>query len=271
MYRALLACAGALLASAPAIAADRIEAVAFPAGATTATLKGKVHGYDGVAYTLETREGQTLQLLFAPSNRFCFFNVFASGETQAVHMGAAGSNEFGRTIPAGGTYRAQVYLMRNAARRGDTCRYSLSVEFTGAPGGASAGRLPDRRHGGQGTGGHQEAALPVPAGSHVRPHHGHDPRRGMSLRTPNLRTPNPAGFGSTRRPAYPARGCKPKRGPSGEILPSSSPRAAACGSRVAGSGAGRRCRILPVHRLALAGGAGGRGLPRHLRSGDAGP
>ena len=79
MYRTLLACAGALLASAPAIAADRIEAVAFPAGATTATLKGKVHGYDGVAYTLETREGQTLQLLFAPSNRFCFFSVFAPG------------------------------------------------------------------------------------------------------------------------------------------------------------------------------------------------
>lgn len=139
MYRTLLACAGALLASAPAIAADRIEAVAFPAGATTATLKGKVHGYDGVAYTLETREGQTLQLLFAPSNRFCFFNVFAPGDAQAVHMGAAGSNEFGRTIQAGGTYRAQAYLMRNAARRGDTCRYSLSVELSGAPGGASAG------------------------------------------------------------------------------------------------------------------------------------
>jgi hypothetical protein len=29
--------------------------------------------------------------------------------------------------------------MRNAARRHETCRYSLSIELTGAPGGVSAG------------------------------------------------------------------------------------------------------------------------------------
>jgi hypothetical protein len=80
-----------------------------------------------------------MQTLFSPSNRSCYFNVFEPGTQEAAHIGSTSGNEFGKTLTNSGAYRAQVYLMRNAARRGETCRYSLSIELTGAPGGVSAG------------------------------------------------------------------------------------------------------------------------------------
>jgi hypothetical protein len=120
-------------------AADRTVVVKFPKGAMVTTLKGAVKGYDGVAYQIEAGAGQTMQLLFAPRNSSCYFNVFEPGASEAAHIGSTVGNEFGANPTKPGTYKAVVYLMRNAARRNETCRYQLSVEITGAPGGVSAG------------------------------------------------------------------------------------------------------------------------------------
>jgi hypothetical protein len=100
---------------------------------------GKISGRDGVNHLIEAGAGQTMQVLFAPSNRSCYMNVFAPGATQAAHIGSTSGNEFGVERTIAGTYRVQVYLMRNAARRNETCRYKLSIELTGARGGISAG------------------------------------------------------------------------------------------------------------------------------------
>lgn len=122
-----------------AIAADRVETVRFPAGATATVVKGRITGRDGVDYRIDARAGQVAQLLFSPDNRGCHFNVFEPGSDTAAHIGSIAGNEFGRNLSKDGVYRVQVYLVRSVARRGETCRYELSVEITGTPGGAGAG------------------------------------------------------------------------------------------------------------------------------------
>ena len=134
-----IAIAAALLAP-PALAQQRTTSVTFAPGATAANVKGSIRGDAGVDYTIQTAAGQTMQLLFAPRNPSCYFNVYAPGDKDsAVHIGSTSGNEFGVYPTAVGVYTARVYLMRNAARRNETCAYTLSVEITGAPGGVSAG------------------------------------------------------------------------------------------------------------------------------------
>lgn len=138
--RLVIAMTTLAMASGPsAFAQDRTVPVRFKPATTAATVKGTVRGQQGINYTFETAAGQRLQLLFTPSNRSCTVNVYAPGADEAVHIGAVAGNAFGQTATRAGTYRAQVSLMRNAARRNETCRHTLSIEITGRRGGSRAG------------------------------------------------------------------------------------------------------------------------------------
>lgn len=115
------------------------QQVTFASGSTSKEIRGTLRGSADANLLLRTAPGQVMQVLFAPSNRSCYFNVFEPGREDAVHNGSISGNEFGRSSTSGGEYRFQIYLMRNAARRNETCRYRISFEVTGAPGGVSAG------------------------------------------------------------------------------------------------------------------------------------
>ena len=120
-----------LACATPTLAADAVKPVKIPPGKTFAVLRGAIKGYGGVDYRIAAAQGQTLHLLFKPSNRSCYFNVYAPAAAEAAHIGSTSGNEFGQNPTQAGVYRAQIYLMRNAARRNEACRYSLSVELTG--------------------------------------------------------------------------------------------------------------------------------------------
>lgn len=113
--------------------------VAFRPGATSAELRGMIRGNADITYRVQTVAGQILQVLFTPSNRSCYFNAFEPGRSEAAHIGSSAGNEFARSPTEAGNYGIQIYLMRNAARRNETCRYRISFEITGVPGGVSAG------------------------------------------------------------------------------------------------------------------------------------
>ena len=118
----------------PAGAADRSETVHFARGASSATLTGTVRGYDGVKYALGASAGQAMSVLFKPGNASCYFNVFAPGSDIAVFNGSTtGLNEYTANLAASGNYTVQVYLMRNAARRNESCSYSITFEISGRP------------------------------------------------------------------------------------------------------------------------------------------
>lgn len=114
-------------------AQDKTVAVSFDPGKTAKTIKGSITGDAGVNYEVAAKAGQVLQVLFAPVGRgACYMNVYEPGSPDAaVHIGSAAGNEFGASPTKGGSYRVQVYQMRAAARRKQTCAYSVSFELTG--------------------------------------------------------------------------------------------------------------------------------------------
>jgi hypothetical protein len=119
------------LVAGQAIAADRNETVRFAAGASSASLSGSLTGYDSVNYRLGASAGQTMQVLLSPSHASCYFNVLPPGSDRAIFIGSTTGNEFAARLRQDGNYTVQVYQMRNAARRGTTCRYDISFEITG--------------------------------------------------------------------------------------------------------------------------------------------
>lgn len=122
-----------LLALTPmlATAADKVTTtpVHFTKGASSATLRGTLSGYDTVRYTIAARAGQTMAVTIDGSPN-ANFNVFAPGVTPGQGE-ALGSNDEKRswsgTLPTTGTYVVQVYQMRAQARRGEKAPHSLTV------------------------------------------------------------------------------------------------------------------------------------------------
>lgn len=115
-----------------ASAADRSETVRFAAGASGTSVSDGISGYDGVNYRIGASAGQTMQVLLSPDNNSCYFNVLPPGLQTAIFNGSTSGNEFSSRLSLDGDYTVQVYMMRNAARRGETCRYQISFEIAGA-------------------------------------------------------------------------------------------------------------------------------------------
>lgn len=108
-----------------------METIRFGRGTTSTTLTGSVRGYDGVKYQLGASGGQAMSALLKPSNTACYMNIDAPGSDTAMFVGSTAGNEYADNLPASGNYTIQVYLMRSAARRNETCKYSLTIEITG--------------------------------------------------------------------------------------------------------------------------------------------
>jgi len=53
--------------------------------------------------------------------------------------GSIRGNSFSGKLPQTGDYRIRVYLMRNAARRGESATYSIDIEVSGQMGGPGGG------------------------------------------------------------------------------------------------------------------------------------
>lgn len=117
----------------PVQAADRTETVRFAKGQSSAHLAGTVKGRDGVVYRVGASAGQTLKVTMTGSNASAYFNVGLAGAPSAMFVGSASGAEATLVLPTDGTYVVTVYLMRNAARRGESSRYTIDFGVTGAP------------------------------------------------------------------------------------------------------------------------------------------
>ncbi len=118
---------------APLQAADgRVERIGFAGGATSTTIKGKVQGYHYVDYVFRAGAGQTLSVDLKKSNSQNYFNLIPPGAEAAMFIGSIGEN-FKGVLPADGDYTIRVYLMRAAARRHESSRYTLTVALAGQP------------------------------------------------------------------------------------------------------------------------------------------
>lgn len=137
MRKPLMIAAASLCIVAPAIAQSptRSERVQFPRGATTQVIRGTIRGYSTVDYIVGARAGQTMRVNMRTSNASAYFNIIAPGAQSATFDGSVRGNSFSGRLPQTGDYRVRVYLMRNAARRGETATFSLDIGVSGQMGG----------------------------------------------------------------------------------------------------------------------------------------
>jgi hypothetical protein len=118
--------------------AIRKEPVHFKAGESGATIKGKITGDETVDYVLGAQKGQSMVVTLEASNGSAYFNVTAPGADQALFIGSTSGNRYEGTLPASGEYTVRLYLMRSAARRGETADYTIKFSISGAAAKSSA-------------------------------------------------------------------------------------------------------------------------------------
>jgi hypothetical protein len=114
----------------PAAAADKKVPVVFPGGQPSITLKGAVHGYDGVEYLLSSAaNGRWAISLQATGSTY--FNITAPGADSALFIGDVSGRKFEGALPAAGEYRVTVYQMRNEARRNKVSNFAITFHILG--------------------------------------------------------------------------------------------------------------------------------------------
>ena len=60
-----------------------------------------------------------------------YFNITGPGASEALFIGSSEGTSTNFKIPSSGTYTISVYLMRSAARRGETADYDLTIYVDG--------------------------------------------------------------------------------------------------------------------------------------------
>jgi hypothetical protein len=121
-----------------ALAAAGIETrpIQFAKGASSATVKGTIKGDQTVDYTVRARAGQTMSVKLDTRHTANYFNVLPPGSNDvAIFIGSTSGNDWSGALAADGEYTIRVYLMRSAARRNETAKYTMTV---GIAGGAAA-------------------------------------------------------------------------------------------------------------------------------------
>lgn len=105
----------------------RTEVIRFDRGASSANRRGTIRGYESMTYLLDVRAGQAMNVALQTQSRAAYFNITAPGAREALFNGSMSGNRYRGRAASGGRYKIEVYLMRNAARRGETARYALDV------------------------------------------------------------------------------------------------------------------------------------------------
>ncbi|MEY2919194.1 MAG: hypothetical protein RL261_499 [Pseudomonadota bacterium] len=117
--------------TAVADAGIRQEKVQFAKGASSAVIKGQLKGDTTVDYIVRAAAGQTLTVKLQETNPQNYFNVMPpDSKGSAMFVGDTGE-DFSGVLPADGDYVVRVYLMRPAARRGESSNYTLTVGASG--------------------------------------------------------------------------------------------------------------------------------------------
>ena len=140
----ILVLAQSVAGTAIAAAGIRQETVQFAKGASSADIEGQLKGDATVDYVVRAAAGQSLSVKLQKSNAQNYFNVMPpASQGSAMFVGDTGEDYSG-VLPADGDYVVRVYLMRPAARRGESSNYTLTVGVSGkalAPIAASADAL----------------------------------------------------------------------------------------------------------------------------------
>lgn len=112
----------------------RQERVKFERGASSATIKGTIKGYETIDYLLGARAGQTMTVKMTTDKGANYFNILPPDtQDEAVYAGSTGDNKYEGRLDLDGDWKIRVYMMRSAARRNEVANYTLTVGISGSP------------------------------------------------------------------------------------------------------------------------------------------
>lgn len=103
--------------------------VHFKKGASQASIKGHIKGRETIDYFLRAKAGQTMNVNLKTSHTGAYFNVLPPGsDNEAIFIGQVAGPKFEGKLPKDGDYKIRVYLVRAAARRNESAKYTLTVK-----------------------------------------------------------------------------------------------------------------------------------------------
>lgn len=121
----MAACLIALPAAAQA--AERSVPVSLEADGKMLVFKDSLNEYDAVSYGVALQAGQSLTVALASSNAANCFDIHAPGEARPIYASADSGHSHRLLARAAGTYTIRVFLLRFAARDGQSADYALEL------------------------------------------------------------------------------------------------------------------------------------------------
>lgn len=116
--------------------------VTFRDGKLDSTIRGRLKGRETVDYRVRAKAGQLLAVNLESSHSSCCFNLMAPGADTAMFIGSTSGDSCSALIQRDGAYTIRVYLMRSAARRGETAKYTLRVALLDTAASSSSVNMP---------------------------------------------------------------------------------------------------------------------------------
>lgn len=121
----------AFLASLISFAQIETRPVSFPKGKTSTTIKSSIKGDKTIDYVVNAKQGQTLSVKLTTANGANYFNVLPPGSNDvADFIGSTSGNSYSAKLSASGDWKIRVYLMRSAARRNESTKFTLNIGVT---------------------------------------------------------------------------------------------------------------------------------------------
>ena len=103
------------------------QRVRFQSGHSSATLKGRIIGFDTKDCVVGARAGQAMAVRLSSSNPSTYFVIY-SINGRATDMNE--TTEWSESLSESGDYVIRVFMMRSAARRkGAAANYTLSISI----------------------------------------------------------------------------------------------------------------------------------------------
>ncbi len=111
--------------------AERRVSVAFAEGNATRTFEDSISDFEAVTYVVPLRKGQSLRVMLATTNASNCFDIHAPGAVKPVYVGGDSGSTHQFQAQTSGEYLVKVFLLRLAARDGQTAQYTLELQLTG--------------------------------------------------------------------------------------------------------------------------------------------
>ena len=103
------------------------QRVRFQSGHSSATLKGRIVGFDTKDYVVAAKAGQAMAVRLSSSNPSTYFVIYSiNGRATDLNE----TREWSEDLSESGDYLIRVFMMRSAARRkGAAASFTLSISI----------------------------------------------------------------------------------------------------------------------------------------------